>query len=163
LDSPCANDFKQAASVTVPPLLGAGLVTAATKLNPGGLPGAQADGSVANAGINLGGTVITAQVAEAEASAQCLQQPGQRSVPTLQGASNVVGLQINGQSALNTSQPVTIPLNPLITIYLNRTVGTPGQVVTQRAVEVSSPLLATDIVLGEATADITACHTIRLG
>jgi hypothetical protein len=160
-ENPCASDFKQAASAFVPGLFTSGLVTAQTTLNPGGVPGGQANASVATATVTLGGTTITAQVLTAKATAGCgIEFPG----PVAQGSSNVVGLQINGGPVITTSSPVTIPVNSLVTVYLNRTINSPGPgsaMVTQRALEVSSPALSTDVVAGEAIADASQCQTVK--
>jgi hypothetical protein len=76
----------------------------------------------------------------------------------------VATLTINGQS-ISVSGPATIPVDGLLTVYLNRQItGTApdGDVfVTQRALEVTSAPLGADVVAAEATADFngTPCST----
>ena len=154
---PCQTDFKQFAAVTVPPLVVAGLVTAQTMLNPLGVPGGKADASAAVVNITVGGAVITATVLAASAQSGCAIENG---MPLFTGSSQVVGLTINGGMPISVSNPVTIPANPLVTVYLNRQFISNNSVITQRALEVYSQLLGTDIVVGEAIADVESCQPI---
>jgi hypothetical protein len=155
--APCANDFHQLAGVGVPGLLQAGLVSALTQSNPQGIPGARSNSAVANATIALGGTTIGVQALSANANAHCVGPNAALSRPQLASSSNVVGIQINGKPLITTSAPLTIPIDGILTLYLNRTIHGPGNTITQRALEVSSPLLGTDVVAGEATADVESC------
>jgi hypothetical protein len=47
-----------------------------------------------------------------------------------------------------------------VTIYLNRTILGPGDTITRRALEVSAPALGTDVVAGEAIADVESCDPV---
>lgn len=153
-DSPCASDFRQAASLTIGSVFSSGLLTAQTVSNPGGSPGGQAQGSVANANLSVAGVTVAASLLSAQASSSC--PGGLHPSPSLTSSSTVATLSINGGPPFSASSPVTIPITPLVTIYLNRTVVGPGKV-TQRALEISSPLLLTDVVAGEATANVENC------
>jgi hypothetical protein len=155
-DSPCLSDSRQAGNVVIGSLFSAGLVTAQTDSNPGGVAGGQAKSSNANATINVGGTTITVQALSAQANSGCLIETA---TPGLTSSSNVAGVVINGKPAITTSAPMTIPVNSLVTVYLNRTISGPGNTVTQRALEVSAPSSMTDVVAGEATADVGSCET----
>ena len=154
---PCQTDFKQFAAVTVPPLVVAGVVTAQTMLNPLGVPGGKADASAAIVTVTVGGATITASVLTASAQSGCAIENG---MPLFAGSSNVVGLVVNGAPVITTSTPVTIPANPLVSVYLNRQFITNNSVITQRALEVVSPLLGIDIVVGEAIADVESCNPV---
>jgi hypothetical protein len=154
--SPCLSDSRQAANVFIGTLFSAGLVTAQTNSNPGGVAGGQAKSSNANPTIKVGTTTITAQGLSAQAKSGC--DTGTKK-PAVTSSSNVVGLVINGQPPITTSAPMTITVDPVVTVYLNRTVSGPGTTVTQRALEVSAPPLTTDVVAAEATADVESCET----
>jgi hypothetical protein len=154
--SPCVSDVRQAANVVIGSLFSAGLVTAQTDLNPGGVAGGQAKSSNANATIKVGSTTITAQALSAQTNSGCVAETA---TPSLTSSSNVVGVVINGNPAITTSAPMTIPVDSLVTVYLNRTISGPGNTVTQRALEVSAPALGTDVVAGEAIADVESCET----
>jgi hypothetical protein len=168
-DPVCNSDLRQAASVAVPgsgpPLLTATALKAQTVFTPCAVPcknatPAQANASDASATISLGGHTISATVLNAAATAKCDSTANER----LSGSSSVLTLTIDGQSQ-SVSGPVTIPIPPLLTVYVNRQItgtSSDGDVfLTQRALEVSSPALGADIVAAEATADFngTPCAT----
>jgi len=154
---PCQTDFKQFAPVAVPPLVVAGVLTAQTMLNPLGVPGGKADSSVLVATVTVGGATVTAQVLTASAQAGCAIENG---MPLFAGSSQVVGLTINNGMPISVSNPVTIPANPLVTVYLNRQFITNNSVITQCALEVVSPALGVDIVVAEAIADVESCNPV---
>jgi hypothetical protein len=153
--APCVSDFRQADHVFIGPLFSSGQVTARTDLNPGGVAGGQAKSSTANVTINVGTTTITAQVVSAQANSGCFLQTR---TPGLTSSSNVVAVVINGKPSITTSSAVTIPVDSQVTVYLNRSIFGPHSTVTQRALEVSAPPLLTDVVAGEATADVESCQ-----
>jgi hypothetical protein len=171
-DPVCRTDSPvQVASVAIPnsgpppPLLTGTVLKAQTVFTPCTAPctnttPAQADASDASATINLGGHTITATVLEAAAAAKCDSTATER----LSGSSSLLTLTIDGQSQ-SVSGPATIPIPPLLTVYINRQItgtSSDGDVfLTQRALEVSSPALGADIVAAEATADFngTPCST----
>jgi hypothetical protein len=156
--SPCQDANKQLLSVPVPPLLAAGVVTARTTSNPGGVPGGKAEASAATVNITLGSTVIAAQALASSAQSGCAIETG---APGFTGASNVVGLQVNGKPAITTSQSMTIPAAPLVIVYVNRQI-IANNTITQRALEVYSPALGIDIVVGESIADVESCGSSLL-
>jgi hypothetical protein len=165
-DPVCRSDLRQAASVAIPnpgpPLLTATVLKAQTVFTPCAPWCTNATPAKANASvtINLGGHTITATVLEAGAAAKCDSTAKER----LSGSSSVLTLTIDGQSQ-SVSGPATIPIPPLLTVYINRQItgkSSDGDVfLTQRALEVSSPALGADIVAAEATADFngTPCST----
>jgi hypothetical protein len=71
----------------------------------------------------------------------------------------VTRVVINGGAPITTTAPQTINLG-LVTIYLNRTILGPGDTITRRALEVSAPALGTDVVAGEAIADVESCDPV---
>jgi hypothetical protein len=158
----CASDLREVASVVIPgsgtPILGATVLRAQTIFTPCGLPcknasPARANAQVATAVINLGGHVISATVLEANAAASCNSTAHE----TLSGSSSILSLSIDGNSILDLNSPVTIPVDGLLNVYLNRQItGTAPDgdyFLTQRALEVTSPALGADVVVAEATAD----------
>jgi hypothetical protein len=176
-DPPCANDLRQVASVVIPNppssqlSVTADFLRAQTIFTACGVPcvsplkpPAQANASVADVVVTLGGHTIVAKLLSARAAASC----DGFAKETLSGSSSVLSVTIDGMSVINLNQPVTIPANPpnpLINVYFNRQItGTApdGDVfLTQRALEVTSPGLGADVVAGEATADFngTPCST----
>jgi hypothetical protein len=154
---PCKNDFKKLDAVIVAPYVAVGVVTATTTVKPGGVPGGKAESAVATVRITVGTTVITAQVLSASATAGCAIENG---MPLFTGSSQIVGLQINGGGVISGSNTATIPINPLLTVYLNRQFITNNAVLTQRALEISSPALNLSVVFGEAIADVESCQPI---
>jgi hypothetical protein len=128
---------------------------------------ATANGGVANVTITLGALVINATAVTAHAEGKCTTGPNP--VPAFSANSTVASLSIiNAQvpvplpAIIDPAAPLTIPLGPLGTVYLNRTVVDGGplandEALTQRAVQIELlPLAgnpAVNIVLGEAKAD----------
>jgi hypothetical protein len=145
--TPCADDDDSVAKAAVPGVLTTGLLETSTDLNPGGVQGADADASVNNTTITLGGAVIKAQVLTSHADVRCGPNG-----PVLSGSSKVVGLNLNGTPINVIDQPVTIPANPLVVIAINEQTVSNGTL-TQRALHVFSPLLGADVVVSEAIAD----------
>lgn len=143
---PCADDSDLLASVTVPPLVKAGLVTTSTDNES---DHATASAAVATATVTLGGTVITANLLQSSAAATC-NAAGQA---VLSGSSRVIGLTINGMPINIIDQPVTIPASPLVVVAINEQVVGPGTL-TQRALRVTSQLLSTEVVIAESIADV---------
>ncbi len=90
---------------------------------------------------------ITASVLRSTASAGACQ--GNPPAPALSGSSELVGLTIGGTAVDVGTTPITIPLGPAGTLYLNRTL-TSGGTVTQRALELNTPLA--NVVVAEAQA-----------
>jgi hypothetical protein len=162
-DPQCASDVRQVAGVVIPgsppPIFAALAVSARTIFTPCATPcssatPARASASNADVLVSLPGLSITATALSAQAAASCNTQ----SKEGLSGASSVLGLTINGQG-FSINGPATIPINNLVTVYLNRQItGTASdgdRFLTQRALEVVSPALGADIVAGEATADFS--------
>ncbi len=116
---------------------------AQTTVGPGG---SQAQSGAATANLSVGGITVNAAALTSMASASCTGSP----TPALSGNSTVLFAQINGQTFVNVSDPVTIPLGPLGTVYLNQQTTTSDSV-TQRALRVETPLET--VTVAESIAD----------
>ena len=146
---PCKSDAASLVTLPVPGLLTASVLTATTKSNP---DSSNAAASVAGVAITLGGTSIAATALQSGAAAGCLNGK-----PALAGASYIARLRINGKDYTVGSNPITIPVNPLVTVYINERTTT-ADTVTARALRVNSPLLKTDLVVAESVADVNRCE-----
>ena len=121
------------------------LLFAQTTTGPGG---SQARSGAAVAHITLPGLTVHAEAVTAYANASCTGNP----TPALSGNSHILWISINGQTLLDVSDPVTIPLGPLGTVYLNQQVSGPNEV-TQRAIRIETPIET--VTVAESIADFT--------
>lgn len=161
-DVPCADDQETLLQLQ----LGSGILAvrataldARTSLTPDDLANtAPAAGDNATSTAMVDSTRVTATLVTIElgvirstASVTCVAGPGGLN-PVFAGSSRIASLRINGLPVTVGSAPLTIPL--LIgALHLNQTVTT-GTRVTQRAVFLDT--LLTDLVIGEATANMEA-------
>ncbi len=141
---PCADDSTKILNPNLGNVVSADVLDVSTNLSS---DAAKATTKVTNATIT---GVLTADALTAKASATC--NGGNLK---LQGSSQVLGLSIGGASAIDVSKPQTINL-VVGTLYLNRTIKTKSTI-TQRALELDSPALSLDVVLGEAVAGASKC------
>jgi hypothetical protein len=165
-NSPCADETSQLANASVPNLATAGVLNAETD---NGTSGATSKASVANAGITLGGRVITATVLESSAAVSCVGgtpsvpfHPGTPGTPVFSGASSIATLSISGQDPIvvtgQPNQTITIPMNgSLLTVVINEQIQQSDRI-TVRALRVTSPLLGTNVVVAESIADVSGHH-----
>jgi hypothetical protein len=114
------------------------------------------DGASAQAGASgitlvLGKNVIQVGAVRALDAAICLNRTDPPILTGLHDEPQVAGLTINGKSTL-VNKPTTIPLG-ILTLKLAQQTRT-GNTLTQRAFEVTSPVLPT-IVIGEAVVGYT--------
>jgi hypothetical protein len=150
--SPCRTSSSSRASWVVPGVASVGLLEAKTNADPDGLPGGEANASVANAVITVGATRIEVGLLEASAHSYCTSA----AQPALTGTSSVARLRING-APRTVSGSTTIPVGPL-TLHLNRRIVADG-VATYRALELSAAEAAgpAHLVVGEASAGVERC------
>jgi hypothetical protein len=162
---PCVDDSKTVASIS----LNAGLInvkstalTAQTNLTPDNqsLPPAAGDRAESSARIDKTtistlGLNIELGIIQSQATASCVAGPGGLT-PGFAGSSNVASLKINGVPVTVGSAPLTIPL-VIGSLNLNRTT-VAGDVVTQEAVALETPLA--NVVLAKSQADVhgTTAH-----
>ena len=163
--SPCVTDANDLTNSTIP--LGGGnfvqaiLLEARTQSNPsptavGTEPfrghGGGAQAGVAGVGIKIGTLTIRTGVLRSRANVVCLTYApplGPGSPPVMSVLpSDVVNIKINN-TELAVSNPVTLPLLGVGTLYLNRTIRT-SNALTRRALELDRPGTAGDIVVGES-------------
>ncbi|WP_051366874.1 Calx-beta domain-containing protein [Hamadaea tsunoensis] len=159
-DSPCADDSDTVLSANLTSGLvnvQTGVLTASTDLTPDNqnvLPAA-GDKAVSTAHIQSTkitvGSLVTIEIGEinSSATASCVAGPGGLA-PAYAGASSIAYLKINGVAVTVGTAPLTIPL-VVGTLKINGTTTT-GTSVVQQAVALDT--LLTDVVLGEAKADV---------
>jgi hypothetical protein len=164
-DLPCVDDGQTAAQVQ----LNAGIVSvradvlgASTGQTPDNLNTAPSAGdhasakaSVESSRIVAGLVVIEIGVIRSTAAATCASTPSGLAA-SLTGSSSLASLKINGVPVIVGSAPITIPLT-VGTLRINAQTITSTTVVQQAVV---LDTLLTDVVIGEAKADIagTAVH-----
>jgi hypothetical protein len=119
-----------------------------TQTNNNGAAGSEARAGAANADVTLpDGTVVHAEALTSQATAAC-KSNGQAD---LQGSSHVLFVKIGDQTVVDVSDPQTIELPGVATIFLNQQTKT-GDTVTQRALRVES-VLGT-VTIAESIADV---------
>ncbi len=160
-DAPCLRNSAAIVNRTAVGPLTVDLADASTNQTPTDLStapatngdNARADASVTNPVFEVPGLRVTATVLSASASYTC--QNGQ-AIPA--GNSTVANLTINGQAITlpPNNAPFKQDVGPVGTVLANQTVQANGRI-TQRALEIRVPNDGSviDVVLGEATADIT--------
>ncbi|MGH2773623.1 MAG: choice-of-anchor P family protein, partial [Actinomycetota bacterium] len=165
-DAPCADDNAGGASapelLPEPSSIGATTLRALTAQSPddleSGPPDAndvgEAESSVQQIEANVAGIVkISAEVVTANASVHCVPGSGGQLRPTLDGASSVGALSINGEPVDLAPETTEIPL-PLAlgTIHINREVETASSLTRQGLwIEV----MGAEIVVAEVIADFS--------
>ncbi len=118
-----------------------------TQTNAHGASGSEARAGAATADVTLpDGTVVHGEALTSQASAGC-----KNAQPDLQGSSHVLFLQVGGQTVVDVSQPQTITVPGVATIFLNQQQKT-GDTVTQRALRVESALGT--VTVAESIADV---------
>ena len=152
---PCADDGISLRTTVVPGVLSLGLLNAHTGADPGGVPGGQAEASVASVVLTVGAHRIEANLLRARANSFC--NPATHT-PGFTGSSSLAQLTIDGGPPRNVGGPKTIPVGSL-TLHLNRQTVS-GGVITQRALELSGPG-ANGVVLAEAVAGAEGCTQPR--
>lgn len=159
-DVPCADDAKGLINPTdVLGLVRLSVLSARTFKDPEGIPGTYAETEVADGKLPIPGTTgpleallpglpaIHAEVLNTKAGAYCA---GDR--PAFYSDSKVVNLTIGDQLiAIPDNKPYELDL-VIAKVYINELVATPNSV-TRRALRISSPLLALDVVLAESKAN----------
>jgi 6-phosphogluconolactonase (cycloisomerase 2 family) len=159
--SPCLVDQRNLYGLAPTPVGGAtvsaSILDAYTSQGPADLesaPPAAGDHAgayarVAKLLITYGAPLIAARLVTASAHATCTAVEDTRQPAKLTGASQVVGLVIDGQPVNSGSVPQDIALAGGVTLHINNTTIANG-VLTQRAIWLQTPL--GDTVLGEAVA-----------
>jgi hypothetical protein len=141
---PCRTDADTLLTLPVNPLANASVGTAFTT------SGERATTFVAFAGVPSIGLAVTGL--QSTAGSDCVDG----ATPTSFGRSSIASVKIGNQTLLNVKQPVTIPLGPLGTLYLNQRIKNQnGQSSTtiQRAVHLETPLGS--VTLAEAIAGVS--------
>jgi len=113
------------------------------------------EASVANVGLTVGGNTIAADFLAARASAVCGP-----SGPTTSGSSEIVGLRINGQPIVVSSEPnqtIELPLGTGKVVINEQTSARPGDI-TVNALHVVVNGVA-DVVISSAHADVSCKPT----
>jgi Bacterial Ig-like domain (group 1) len=158
LNSPCATH--QASVVKIGTVLK--IKVAAIKSNTfkkyGKLPkagdSAIATSKVAKAMVGLiSGKPIKIGVATSTATDKCVAKGGKLSLKQT-GKSTVAYIMINGKKTVVGNKPMTIPVGPLATIYLNRQIKS-GNTLTQRAVEIDLLGSTPSVILAQSAVDFT--------
>jgi hypothetical protein len=155
-DKPCRDDAHSLLTVNlVSGLLStrSGVVDASTDSTPDNPAvtdpapgdGARAHADAANVNLLVGLTPIFVRALQSDAAVTC-----RGGVPVLSSSSQVAGLLIPGRAVIDGQGSAVISVG-LATVYVNRTIVSPGRI-TQRALEVDL-LGSPAIIVGEATAN----------
>ena len=147
--SPCVAEVRSTGTPSTGGTLALGAASAETTISANRVT---ADARLTDVGVNL---LLLLNVGISAANAQ-VGYTCANGVPVAGAASQIAGITINGATLniVDPTKPATIDLGPIAKISLNQTTVTANSI-TQRAIVIESELLATRIVIGEATASIS--------
>jgi uncharacterized repeat protein (TIGR01451 family) len=145
---PCVTAAKHTLDVPLPGLH----VTVLSGKTFNGATTKAASSSVATVDLLAGTHVIHIGAVESTASASL---GGTCSNVIRQGHSNVASLTVDGKGIAVADQPITVPLPGLGAIYVNQTILTTANTVTQRGVYVDLPGTSLDVIVAESKAGIS--------
>jgi hypothetical protein len=140
--------------LTIPNLATVRALYAQTNVDP--TSSAEARSGAATADVTLpDGTVVHAEALTSQASATCVNGK-----PALAGSSHVLYLTVGGSTVVDVSDPQTIAIPGVATIYLNQqTINASKDQVTQRALRVESALGTVTVAESQADFHGSPCTT----